>query len=52
MKITKSTFLGKAVRGYGNGGGGGGVQANLLGSRGTPSVNPASENPVVRVNIF
>ena len=27
-------------------------QANLLGSRGSPSVNPASENPVVGVNIF
>ena len=32
--------------------GGGGVQANLLGSRGTRSVNPASENPLVGVNIF
>ena len=50
-KLQNQHFWGKAVRGYGNGGGGG-VQANLLGRRGTPSVNPASENPVVRVNIF
>ena len=51
MKITKSTFFGQSSEGIWIWEGGG-VQANLLGSRGSPSVNPASENPVIGVNIF